>query len=53
MWIITCDKHDKQGNWTSYQSQGFSDYWLAFKELATLKANNNNIANAILIEMEA
>lgn len=52
-WKITYEKHDKAGNWTKYESQGFSDYWLASKDLAVLKANNNNIAHVTLTEVEA
>lgn len=32
------------------KSQGFSDYWLAYKEAQLLQLNNNNISNIKIIE---
>jgi hypothetical protein len=50
MVTITYEKHDKEGNWTTHTSQGFSDLWLAYKEAALLTQNNNNIANVKVLE---
>jgi hypothetical protein len=50
---ITYEKHDKAGNWTQHKSQGFSDFWLAYKEAALLSANNSNVTNVKVIEHES
>lgn len=50
MITITYEKHDKAGNWTQHESQGFSDLWLAYKEALLLSVNNNNVANVKVIE---
>jgi hypothetical protein len=50
MFMITYEKHDKYGNWTKHELQGFSDMWLAYKEAALLSVNNSNVAYIEIIE---
>lgn len=50
MFVITYEKHDKQGNWTQHESQGMSDFGLACKEAELLSANNSNVTNVKVIE---